>query len=69
MIFTAREGDSLGELAVLGNIPRTASLRTKESAQLLVIEGPQFLSLLRQNPDMSIQLIQLLVKRLVPAAK
>ncbi len=69
VIFTAREGDSLGELAVLGNIPRTASLRTRESAQLLVIEGPQFLSLLRQNPDMSIQLIQLLVKRLVPAAK
>jgi hypothetical protein len=68
VIFVAREGDSLGELAILGNIPRTASLRTKGRVQLLVIEGPHFLSLLRQNPDMSIQLIQLLVKRLLPAA-
>jgi Cyclic nucleotide-binding domain len=68
VIFRAREGDSLGELAVLGNIPRTAALRARGSVQLLVIEGPQFLSLLRLNPDLSIQLIQLLVKRLVPAA-
>jgi len=69
VIFVAREGDSLGELAILGNIPRTASLRARGNVQLLVIEGPHFLSLLRQNPDMSIQLIQLLVKRLLPAAR
>ena len=69
VIFLAREGDSLGELAILGNIPRTAALRAKGNVQLLVVAGPQFLSLLRQNPDMSIQLIQLLVKRLVPVAR
>jgi len=68
VIYLAREGDSLGEMAVLGNIPRTASLRAKGNVQLLVIEGSNFLSLLRQNPDMSIQLLQLLVKRLTPAA-
>jgi hypothetical protein len=67
VVFVARGGDSLGEMAVLGNIPRTASLRTKGKVQLLVIEGSHFLSLLRQNPDMSIQLLQLLVKRLVAA--
>jgi LmbE family N-acetylglucosaminyl deacetylase len=69
VVFVAREGDSLGEMAVLGNIPRTASLRARGNVQLLVIEGPHFLSLLRQNPDMSIQLIQLLVKRLAPATR
>ncbi len=67
VVFVARVGDSLGEMAVLGNIPRTASLRAKGKVQLLVIEGSHFLSLLRQNPDMSIQLLQLLVKRLVSA--
>jgi LmbE family N-acetylglucosaminyl deacetylase len=69
MIFLAREGVSLGEMAILGNIPRTASLRARGNVQLLVIEGSHFLSLLRQNPDMSIQLLQLLVQRLVPAEK
>jgi CRP-like cAMP-binding protein len=69
VIFLARDGDSLGEMAILGNIPRTAALRAKGNLRLLVIEGPHFLSLLRENPDLSIQLIQLLVQRLVPTAK
>jgi hypothetical protein len=63
-IFIAKEGDCLGEMAVLGNIPRTASLRCRGNVQLLVIEGRHFISLIHQHPDMAIQIIQLLVKRL-----
>jgi CRP-like cAMP-binding protein len=64
IIFIAKEGDCLGEMAVLGNIPRTASLRARGNVQLLVIEGGHFLSLLHQHPDMAIQVIKLLVERI-----
>ena len=64
LVFLARAGDSLGEMAVLGDIPRTASLRARGSVELLVIQGPQFQDVLRQNPEMAIQVIKLLVKRL-----
>jgi len=64
VVFLAREGDALGEMAVLGDIPRTASLRARGNAELLVIAGTQFHDLLRQNPEMSIQVIKLLVNRL-----
>jgi hypothetical protein len=66
-LFLAKEGDCLGEMAVLGNIPRTASLRARGDVDLLVIEGTHFHSLLRQHPDMSIHMIKLLVSRLVPS--
>ena len=65
-LFLAKEGDCLGEMAVLGNIPRTASLRAQGDVHLLIIEGTHFHSLLRQHPEMSIHMIKLLVNRLAP---
>jgi hypothetical protein len=67
-IDVAKEGDCVGELAILGDIPRTASLRAQGNTGLLVIEGPHFLSLLLETPEMSIRLLKLLVKRLAPTA-
>jgi LmbE family N-acetylglucosaminyl deacetylase len=66
-LFVAKEGDCLGEMAVLGNIPRVASLRARGDVHLLIIEGTHFHSLLRQHPEMSIHMIKLLVNRLVPS--
>ena len=63
-IYLAQPGDCLGEMGILADVPRTASLRTLGDVQLLVIKGTHFLSLLRQNPDISIQVIKLLVNRL-----
>ena len=65
-LFLAKEGDCLGEMAVLGNIPRTASLRAQGDVHLLIIEGTHFHSLLCQHPEMSIHMIKLLVNRLAP---
>jgi hypothetical protein len=65
-IDVAKEGDCVGELAILGNIPRTASLRARGDVRLLIIEGPHFLELLQENPEMSIRLLKLLVNRLAP---
>ena len=64
-IFTAKEGACLGELAILGAITRTASLRAKKDLQLLVIKGEHFLDLLKKYPDISIQMLGLMVERLL----
>ncbi|MEA2063316.1 MAG: cyclic nucleotide-binding domain-containing protein, partial [Gemmatimonadota bacterium] len=64
IVYLAKTGDCLGEMGILADVPRTASLRTRGDVQLLVIRGNHFLSLLRQNPDISIQVIKLLVNRL-----
>lgn len=64
IVYVARQGDCLGEMAIMGNMPRTASLRTRGNVRLLVIHGEDFLSLLRQHPDMSIELMKILANRL-----
>jgi hypothetical protein len=65
VIFTAKEGACLGELAILGNITRTASLRAQKDVQLLVIKGEHFLALLKKYPDISIQMLGLMVERVL----
>ena len=65
VIFTAREGACLGELAILGNITRTASLRASGSIKLLVIKGEHFLPLLKKYPDIAIQMLELMVERVL----
>jgi len=67
VIFTAVEGACLGELAILGNIPRTASLRARGDVQLLVINGDHFLPLLKQHPDLSVRMLKLMVTRVLNA--
>ncbi len=69
VIFVAGPGDCIGELAVLGNIPRTASMRAKGDAHLLVINGAHFQSLLTQHPEMSLQVIKLLVNKLANSGR
>ena len=67
VIFKAKEGACLGELAILGNITRTASLYAKGNVQLLVIKGEHFLALLKQYPDISVQMLGLMVERVLNA--
>ncbi len=56
-------GACVGEMAVLGDIPRTATLRANGDIELLVISGKDFQSVLNENPRMAIKLLNLLVKR------
>ncbi|RZB36140.1 MAG: hypothetical protein SRB2_02405 [Desulfobacteraceae bacterium Eth-SRB2] len=65
VIFTARDGACLGELAILGDITRTASLRALGNVQLLVIKREHFLPMLKKHPDISIQMLKLMVERVL----
>jgi CRP-like cAMP-binding protein len=51
-------------MAIMGSMPRTASLRTRGDVRLLVIKGDRFISLLREDADISIELMKLLANRL-----
>ena len=64
IVYTAGPGEVLGEMSVLGHIPRTAALRAAGPARLLVLKGPRFIQLLRENPDMALAVIEMLVRRL-----
>lgn len=66
-IYLAREGEIIGEVEVLGNIPRATAMRTRGNVHLLVIEGEHFRSLTHQHPEMSDRVIQMLVNRLTTA--
>lgn len=65
-LFIAKTGDCIGELAALGDIPRTASLRARGNVELLVIERINFVETLRRAPEMSIRLMKTIVERLAP---
>ncbi len=64
LLVVRKVGDCIGELSVLGNVPRTASMRARGDTRLLVIEGRHFQPLLRQYPDMAIEMIKILVDKL-----
>ena len=47
-----RDGDYFGEIALLDDVPRMATIRTRASTILLALEREQFLNLLNTVPDM-----------------
>jgi len=64
LIRLAKQGEAIGEMAVLGKIPHVAAMRAKGNVHLLVIEGPHFRSLTHEHSDMSDRVIQILVSKL-----
>jgi CRP-like cAMP-binding protein len=57
-------GEVLGELALLTGSPRSATVRSPERAELLVLERDTFLDLMRSMPDFPRALCVVLAKRL-----
>lgn len=64
VLFHATEGDCVGELAVLCDIPRTATMRASEPTQLLELKRGPVDELLDRYPQMARRFINVLVKRL-----
>lgn len=57
-------GDVFGEIALLDDGPRTANARVMVPSQLIVIQRRDFHTLLRQQPSVSLALLQLMCRRL-----
>lgn len=57
-------GDFFGEMALLSNDPRSASVKTLEPAVLLALSRRDFIEQLRQSPDLALAVIGELTDRL-----
>ncbi len=57
-------GAFFGDMALLGNEMRSASVKTLEESLLLALSRRDFIDLLRQSPDLSLAVIEELANRL-----
>lgn len=54
----------IGEIAIFGHVPRTATATAKTRLEVLRISKELFYSVIRENPDAAIELIRILSARL-----
>ena len=64
-----RAGDCVGEMAILSREPRSATLLASGDVRTLCIDQKSFEALLRDRPDVSMAVIQVLSDRLKEATK
>jgi CRP-like cAMP-binding protein len=57
-------GEVLGEIALLGATPRTATVTAIDASELLIIDRRDFLSFLQSHPDVAIKLLDVLAQRM-----
>ncbi len=58
------DGDFLGEIAILCDTPRTATVTARSELKALRIRKEPFFELLKQFPEMAIEMTRLLAERL-----
>lgn len=58
------KGDFFGEMAILEDLPRTASARALTEVKLLHINGSTFDQMLRSNPEIAVRMMRKLSRRL-----
>lgn len=58
------QGDFFGELSLLDDQPRSASVRAIEDAILVRINGAMFIQMLRDNPEIAVRMMRKLSRRL-----
>ncbi len=77
---TSREGDDVvfeilgpgsvfGEVAMLADLPRTATVVAMEACELLCLGRAEILGFLRRHPDSAIELLRIVSRRLVHASE
>ena len=56
--------DFVGEISILCDVPRTATIRASEQLETLKVSKEHFLRLLHDFPDMAIEVMRVLAERL-----
>jgi CRP-like cAMP-binding protein len=64
VISTLKTGASIGEMAVIDNFPRSATVRARTKGTLLTLSRYSFDTILKQQPDIGIKLFQSLSRLL-----
>jgi CRP/FNR family transcriptional regulator, cyclic AMP receptor protein len=63
-VATVGQNAIIGEIAILCEVPRTASVRAVSQLETLKIEKEHFLRLIREFPDMGVEIMRELGQRL-----
>ncbi len=64
VIGSMGSNEIIGEIAIFGHVPRTATATAKTKVEVLRISADLFRSVIRENPDAAIELIRILAARL-----
>jgi LmbE family N-acetylglucosaminyl deacetylase len=65
VLHVAYRGESLGELALLADIPRSASLRAATEVTILALRSETFNEWLQSQPDLGQRLLRLLARKII----
>ena len=64
VINNMTKNDILGEIAIVGEVPRTATAKAVSKLETLKISKELFMKIIRENPDAAVELIKILAARL-----
>lgn len=64
LVNTIGRNEIIGEIAIFGDVPRTATVTATSRVEALKISKELFINVIRQNPDAAIELIRILATRL-----
>ena len=64
VVNTLSRNEILGEIAIFGEVPRTATATALTRLETLKISKELFVKIIRENPDAAIELIKILAGRL-----
>lgn len=69
LIATIQKGELFGEMAIISEAPRTATVITKGEVRTLVINKEIFLDIIRDFPEVALGVMKTLVHRLITTDK
>jgi CRP/FNR family transcriptional regulator, cyclic AMP receptor protein len=64
VVNSVGKNDIVGEIAIFGDVPRTATVKAVTRLETLKISKELFVKIIRENPDAAIELIRILAARL-----
>ena len=64
IVNTLGRNELIGEIAIFGEVPRTATAKALSRLETLKISKELFIKVIRENPDAAIELIKILAARL-----
>ncbi len=68
-LATMSDGDFFGEIALIEDIPRTATVTARTPLRFFVVTRQSFWGMLERNPDVERKLLRTLAKRLVVSTR
>jgi len=63
-VASVGKNDIVGEISIICDVPRTATVKAVEDMQVLRVAKDQFFKLMREFPDMAVEIMRVLAARL-----